>query len=299
MTYKKLQGVIAATVTPMDRGGEVNYEALAQMNQFLIAKGIHGIFPCGSTGEGVLLTAAERKRIAEGSVRDGAGRVPVVIHTGSLDLKEALDLTAHAREIGADGAALIPPYYYSVDDAAILKFYQTVAEKFRDFPLYVYNIPPNVKNVVSPGVLSRLHAQYPHIVGVKDSSGDFMNFIGFKQAMPADFCILMGNDAQIYASLMMGGSGAVAATSAAFPEPAVEIYQAYRAGDPERALKAQNSVIKLRTLLRSYPPVASYKKVLEWRGIAAGEPRPPLRPMTPEECRKFRGELEGLGLSFP
>lgn len=298
MTYKKLEGIIAATVTPVDETGQLNIEATARLAHFLIEKGIHGLFPCGSTGEGVLLSAAERKQVAEVTVKEAAGRVPVVIHTGSINLTEAVELTAHARDIGADGAALIPPYYYSIDENTILNYYRTIARQVTDFPLYIYNIPGNVKNVVTPSIVARLQSEFPSIVGLKDSSMDFMNFINFQQALPGEFCILMGNDAQIYSSILMGGSGAVAATATAFPEPVVEIYNSLKAGDRARALQAQNKVIKLRAIFRSYVPIAPYKKALEFRGIDAGVPHSPLRPLTEEEGKRLKEQLEGLGLSF-
>lgn len=295
MAYRKFEGIVVATVTPFTGNGEVNLEEAGRLTRFLIEKGVHGIFPCGSTGEGILLSAGERKKVAEVTVREAAGRVPVVIHTGSVNLSEAIELTAHARDIGADGAALIPPYYYGIDDQAVIQYYSAVAEKIRDLPLYVYNIPVNVKNSVSPGVIAGLRSRYPNFVGVKDSSMDFMNFINYRQALP-NFCILMGNDAHIYSSLLMGGSGAIAATATAFPEPVVEIYEALKAGDRERALRAQDVVIGLRAVFRSYPPVAPYKKALEFRGLDGGIPRAPLRAMTPEEVKRLRGELESLGL---
>ncbi len=296
MNPKILSGVITASVTPLTEDGQVNEKQLGRLTSFLIEKGVHGLFPCGSTGEGVLFSTAERKKIAEITVKEVAGRIPVVMHTGSIQMNEALELTMHAREIGADGAALVPPYYFSVDDETIFRFFSSIAERVPGFPLYVYNIPPNVKNAVSPGVLARLKSRYPNIAGVKDSSGDFMNFINFKLAMPEDFCVLMGNDAQIYSSLLMGAMGAVAATSTAFPEVVVEIYESLKAGNREKALKAQEKVARLRAVLRGYPPIAAYKKALEFRGIQAGPPRLPLRPLTPEESKKLRVQLEELGL---
>jgi len=296
LIYKKLSGIVTATVTPLAEDGQLSIQGLTELTHFLIEKGIHGLFPCGSTGEGVLLTTEARQKVAEITVKETAGRSPVVMHTGSIHLNEAIELTAHARDIGADGAALVPPYYFTVDDQTIFQFYSTIAEKVPGFPLYIYNIPPNVKNAVSPGVLVQLQSKYPNVIGVKDSSMDFMNFINFRLAMPEDFCVLMGNDAQIYASLLMGAKGAVAATSTAFPEPVVEIYESLKAGNRDKALKAQERVAKLRAVLRTYTPIAAYKKALEFRGIKAGLPRPPLRPLTQEETKKLRGQLEELGL---
>ncbi|WP_240986338.1 dihydrodipicolinate synthase family protein [Acididesulfobacillus acetoxydans] len=293
---KKLKGIVAATVTPIDHFGKVNFQEIPEFISFLLDKGIHGLFPCGSTGEGILLSTDERKKVAELTVKEASGQVPVVIHTGSIDIHEAIELTVHARNIGADGAALIPPYYYSVDEAAILDYYRSIAQEVKDFPLYIYNIPGNVKNVISPMIVVKLHAEFSNILGIKDSSMDFMNFINFKAALPGDFCVLMGNDAQIYSSVLMGGSGAIAATASAFPEPVVEIYESIKAGDLNAALKAQKIVTEIRTIFRSYPPVASYKKALEFRGIKAGVPRLPLRGMTDEESERMTRELSNLGL---
>lgn len=295
-SLKKLKGVIVATVTPMTEEGLVDYDAVISLTHFLIDKKVHGLFPCGSTGEGILLSTEERKKIAKLSVDETAGRVPVVIHTGSMNMAEAVELTSHAQEIGADGAALIPPYYYSIDEKALLDYYRTVAKQVPDFPLYIYNIPGNVKNVITPKEVAQLSAEFPNIVGIKDSSMDFMNFINFKQKLGEGFCILMGNDAQIYSSLLMGGSGAIAATACVFPEKVVEIYEAIAAGDLERALKAQDVVTKIRAIFRSYPPVASYKKALEYRGIKGGVPRRPLRPLTEEETQKLIAEFKVLNL---
>lgn len=293
---KTLKGVIAATVTPMNEEGQVDFKAVKSLTHFLIDKKVHGLFPCGSTGEGILMSTEERKKVAEVTVEEAAGKVPVVIHTGSINISEAVELTKHAQKIGADGAALIPPYYYSVDEKAILDYYRTIAKQVSNFPLYIYNIPVNVKNVITPKEVVQLNVDSPNIVGIKDSSMDFMNFINFKQALDKDFCILMGNDAQIYSSILMGGSGAIAATSCVFPEIVVEIYEAILAKDLERALKAQNVVTKLRAIFRNYPPVASYKKALEYRGIRGGVPRRPLRPLTEEESQKMISEFKALNL---
>ncbi|WP_434512709.1 dihydrodipicolinate synthase family protein [Desulfitobacterium sp. AusDCA] len=293
---KTLKGVIAATVTPMNEEGQVDFKAVKSLTHFLIDKKVHGLFPCGSTGEGILMSTEERKKVAEVTVEEAAGKVPVVIHTGSINVSEAIELTKHAQEIGADGAALIPPYYYSVDEKAILDYYRTIAKQVSNFPLYIYNIPVNVKNVITPKEVVQLNVDSPNIVGIKDSSMDFMNFINFKQTLDKDFCILMGNDAQIYSSILMGGSGAIAATSCVFPEIVVEIYEAILAKDLERALKAQNVVTKLRAIFRNYPPVASYKKALEYRGIRGGVPRRPLRPLTEEESQKMISEFKALNL---
>ncbi len=298
MSFKKVEGVITATVTPMHEDGQVDFRALSGLHQFLIQKGVHGLFCCGSTGEGVLLSEKERQQVAEATVKDAAGKVPVIVHSGSIRVEEAVRLTRHAQEIGADGAGLIPPYYYGMDTKAIYEYFRTVAEAVPALSLYAYNIPMNVKNVIAPEMLKDLAARYPNVIGVKDSSMDFMTFINYRQALPDDFCILMGNDAQIYSAILAGGQGAASATSCAYPEPVVAIWNRIKAGDLKGARKAQDVVTQLRAVFRSYPPVASYKKALEFRGIKGGFPRRPLRPLTPEEERKLKLELEAVKIAF-
>lgn len=291
-----IEGIITATVTPMGLNGKVDFSALKDLNLFLIGRGVHGLFCCGSTGEGVLLSEAERKEVAEATIKDATGRIPVIVHTGSIHVDEALRLTRHAKEIGAAAAGLIPPYYYAMDNAAIFEYFSAIAEAVPDLPLFGYNIPMNVKNVIAPEILRELSSRYSNVVGIKDSSMDFMTFINYRQALPDQFCILMGNDAQIFSAVLAGGQGAVSATSTAYPEPVVAIWNRIRANDLAGARQAQGIVTKLRAVFRSYPPVASYKKALEFRGIHAGFPRRPLRALTPDEERKLRSDLDAISM---
>lgn len=298
MTFKTVRGIIVATLTPFNTDGSIDFEALDTLNGFLVDKGVHGLFPCGSTGEGVFMTNEERKAVAKRTLDRAAGRVPVIVHTGALRPGDAVELTRHAREIGAAGAALIPPYYYKMNNACILEYYRTVAKAVSDFPIYLYNIPSNVTNVIAPEVLTQLMNEFPNVVGIKDSSMDFMNFINFQQAAPARLCSLMGNDAQIYSCLLMGGNGGVSATATAFPEVVVEIYENIAAGNYEAARAAQDKVIKLRAIFRSFTPIPAYKEVLKWRGFKAGVPRLPLQPLTAAEAEKLRAALAAVGFSF-
>lgn len=298
MQFQLLKGIVVATLTPFKEDGSIDFNALDKLNDFLLDSGVHGLFPCGSTGEGVFMNIEERKAVALSTVKRVQGRIPVVVHTGTLRADDAVELTKHAREIGTVGAALIPPYYYKMDNTCILDYYRTVAKSVPDFPIYLYNIPSNVTNVIAPEVLATLMNEFPNVVGVKDSSMDFMNFINFQQAAPRDVCCLMGNDAQIYSCLLMNGNGGISATATTFPETVVEIYNALQAGDREKALAAQDKVIKLRAIFRSYTPIPAYKEVLKWRGLDAGIPRRPLRPLTEAESEKLRADLAKIGFTF-
>lgn len=298
MEFKKVSGIVAATITPFTQAGKIDFGALDNLNDFLVDKGVQGLFPCGSTGEGVLMNIEERKAVAQSTLKRVAGRIPVIIHTGALRPEEAIELTKNAKDIGAAGAGLIPPYYYNMDSTCIYEYYRAVANVVPDFPIYIYNIPSNVKNVVTPEVLARLNHDCPNVIGVKDSSMDLMSLINYKQAVPNGLRTFMGNDAQIYSWLAIGGNGAVAATATVFPEVVVSIYKNWVDGNFEKALQAQDQVIKLRAIFRGFTPIAAYKKVLEWQGIHAGIPRSPLRGLTEMEASKLHNELEKIGFNL-
>ncbi len=183
MSFVKVSGIVVATVTPMTQAGAVDYAALDALNRYVVDGGVHGVFCCGSTGEGVLMTQAERQKVAEETVKSVGGRVPVIVHTGSVNQEEALALTRHAAAIGAAGAALIPPYYYGLDHAVLFAYFAAAAAAAPGLPLYVYNIPMNVKNVIAPSLMLELAQKFPNIVGIKDSSMDF-RLIAFKEACP-------------------------------------------------------------------------------------------------------------------
>ena len=138
MEFKTISGVISATVTPFRQDGRIDFDALDNLNDFLIDKGVHGLFACGSTGEGVFMDPEERKAVALRTVHRVAGRVPVLIHTGALRPAAAIDLTRPAKEIGAVGAGLIPPYYFCMDATCIYEHYRAVAQAVPDYPIYHY-----------------------------------------------------------------------------------------------------------------------------------------------------------------
>lgn len=294
-------GIIAAIVTPMDKeGNAVDYEALKNLCHFQVAGGVQGLFICGSVGEGPLLTLEERRKIAETVVRTAGDRVAVIVNTGALRTRDAVHLTGHAHSIGAGGAALMAPWYYSLDHQALFEHFSEIADGVpEDFSLYLYNIPQNAKNGIDVSLVKKLVEQHPNMVGAKDSSMDFMYFVELQAALGRDYCILMGNDAWILPSLQMGGHGAISAAATVFPDIVTDIYRAYCSSDWEKALKAQDIVTSIRTVFRSYHFSVGYKKALEMRGLPVGRTRMPLRQLSYSEELRLRQNLIEMGLLQP
>ena len=296
MKYTKLEGIVTAMITPFDGNGRISERGVENLCNFLIGKGVNALFPGGSTGEGTLLSIEERKQLAELVMKYAKDRVPVIIHTGTNLPHETLELTKHAETIGAAGAAMIPPYYYGYDDKCLLEYFGNIAKATPDFPLYLYHIPVNAKNDIKPTLLKELVTQHPNIVGLKDSSQDFIRFLDYVEEMGEDFTILMGSDCMILPCMMMGGKGGVTANSTAFPEPFVEMYRHYKAGNLQKAKEMQMVCAKIRKIFRASTFLTSYKVALGFRGIDVGTTRKPLRGMSETEQQNMRRLFEELGV---
>lgn len=289
-----LQGIVPALATPLRAGGQViDDEGADRLVEFLISSGVHGLFALGSTGEAVLLEQAQRLHMAELVMTRTQGRLPVYIHVGALRPAEVLELARHAARIGASGIAVLPPYYYTLDDAALERFFSQVAEAVT-LPIYLYHIPMNAKNSIKVSLFSKLAERYPHILGMKDSGMDFGNFYDILQAKKPHHSAMMGNDAQILAALTLGGQGAVSAGATAVPEPYVQLWNAYHAGDMEAARKWQAVCARVKAMLVKPTPISPIKRVLELRGVCGPDVAPPLRPLSAAEADAVDREFAAI-----
>lgn len=296
MTNRHLYGVVSAMMTPLDSQGEkIDHTAIKTLIDFLLHKGVNGLFLLGSTGEGVLFSVEERKAVAETVVNHVSGRVPVVIHVGSHRLDEVIELAQHASGLCVDGIAVVPPFYYSLNEVALSHFFSTVASAVPDTLMYLYNIPSNVKNQITPTLFSELYTKHENIVGIKESSQDFATFYQFVQNIKEGSVRLVGNDAQFLPALVVGANGCVSAASTAVPEPFVELFRAFQAKDWEEARKWQQVCAEVKRFLVSSCPVSPYKKVLSYRNIIESGVRRPLRDLTTEETQNLYSGLSRLG----
>lgn len=294
---RDLHGILPAVLTPFTADGSaVDLEAFRRLVEWLIQKGVHGLFVCGTNGEGPLLTNAERRQVTEAAVTQAAGRVPVLAQTGALTTREAVELTRHAQEAGADGAAVVTPWYFAWDDAALFEHYSTVAAAVPDFPIYLYNIPGNTRNEIKPALAARLARAHANIAGVKDSSKDLNRTEEFIAALSPEHRVFVGTDSLIVPALSIGAAGGVAGVGNVFPEVMVRMYESYLAGDQEEARRLQFLTARLRDAMKGPAGVMLYKRILEVRGLPMGGPRRPARPVTADEEARAVGALQELGV---
>lgn len=298
LTHQKIfQGIICPMLTPFDPQGQLDLPATRQLVDFLIAKGVDGLLPAGTTGEGMLLSSAERMQLAETVVDQAAGRVAVWIHSGAISTAETIALTLHAQKIGAPGASIITPYFYTYDDDALFDHYCAIARAVPDYPLSLYAYPGNAKHEISIALFRRLRQAAPNIVAIKLSDLDLIRFQEYVHAGGPEFSPLCGVDGMALAALAVGAVGQVSGNANVFPGPFRRLYDAFAAGDLAEAQRQQQIIQRIRDVFKD--SLAYFKAALAWCGMPVGAPRPPIRNLNPAELADLLAGLDQLTSEFP
>ena len=288
----RLRGVIAALPTPIDSGGAVDAPALGGLVDWLIDKGIDGVFACGTTGEGALLTDDERVAVARVVADTAGGRVPVIAHVGAPPTAQVLDLARRCRDAGADALAAVPPYYYRCGDAEVATHFAALAGAVPDRPVLLYNIPQLTVNTITPAVVRELR-EVPNIVGIKDSSGDLNGLLRIGAAARPGFRLIVGSDLLALQVAALGWSALVSGPASAVPEPYVDLWEAAAGGSWEGLVAAYQRIARVVTAVRN-GDIACIKAVLALRGLAGPHVRLPLHPLTEDERQRLKVELGSL-----
>lgn len=291
-----IRGSIAPLMTPFTAGGALDHASLANLVNWQIANGTHGISIGGSTGEPSSQSIAERLAAITTVVDAVADRVPVMPGTGTEKLDETLELTSGARDAGIDAALIITPYYARPTQEALYVWYKTVALEFPDLPIVAYNVPSRTAVDIAPETVARLFRDFDNFVGVKETTKDFEHFSRVLQLCGRELLVWSGIELLCLPLLALGGVGFLSATSNIAPRAHAELYEAWVAGDLERARELHYGLHPLVDLLFVETNPAPGKWVLAERGlISSGHVRPPLiSPSEPglEKIRKFMAEGE-------
>jgi 4-hydroxy-tetrahydrodipicolinate synthase len=287
------EGILTALVTPFRDGG-VDEGALRELIEVQIDAGVDGIVPCGSTGESATMSHTEHCRVVEVAVEAAGGRVSVVAGTGSNNTREAIELTRHARDAGADGALLISPYYNKPTQDGIVAHYAEIARE-TDFPLVVYNIPGRTASNILATTVARL-ADIEQVVGVKEASGDLGQISEVVARCPDDFCVLSGDDAVTLPILAVGGRGVISTSANVAPAEMVEMVTAFRAGDVERARAIHLRLLPLFDVLFCETNPIPVKAAVAAMGRISDEIRLPLLEIAQPNRERLKVVLKELGL---
>ncbi|GFH62245.1 MAG: 4-hydroxy-tetrahydrodipicolinate synthase [Candidatus Desulfovibrio kirbyi] len=290
----RFSGTMTALVTPFTRAvvDEKAYRALIERQ---ITQGIHGLVPCGTTGESATLSHAEHERVIELCIDQARGRVPVLAGAGSNNTAEAVRLVHFAQKAGADGALLITPYYNKPTQEGLYQHFKAIAESV-DFPLVPYNVPSRTGCNLLPDTLARLASDFSNIVGVKEATGDMTQCSRILKSCPAGFSVLSGDDFTALPLMSLGGCGVISVTSNVAPEQMVGMYNSFAAGDLPRAVRIHRTLLSLHDALFSETNPIPAKTALALMGLASGELRLPLCPMNEANKTKLVDELVRQGL---
>ena len=290
---KKLYGVTTAMITPVSEDGGILVESIKNHVDFLIEKGVHCLYPSGTTGEMYLLTVEERKKVAETVVNHTHGRVTVYIHVGALRTQDTIVLAKHACDIGADGIGVLTPSFFMVNDREMEEYYVSVANSVPDdFPVYLYNLPQRSGNDLKPEVIEKILKRAPNVVGIKYSLADLSRTREYLQIRNWNFSVLHGADNLMTSVLAMGCDGVVSGVSSVFPEYFVAVYDAFKCGKTEEARVLQNTAAEIVRILKGGTNMGYFKAGLKMRGIDVGHMRKPLLDLTDEQETELYEDLK-------
>ncbi len=286
-------GAIVAIVTPF-RNGKVDEEALRKLIDEQIAAGTDGIAPCGTTGESTTLSHEEHDRVIEITIDAVRKRVPVIAGTGSNSTAEALRLTRHAWEAGADGALIVCPYYNRPTQEGLCQHYRTIAEEV-PIPIIIYNIPSRTGTNLLPENLAKL-AKIPNIVGVKEASGSLKQMSDVIQLCGPEFDVLSGDDIFTLALLAIGGKGVISVISNVAPGDMAAMVDAFAAGDLGKARSLHYRMSPLIDALFIETNPIPVKAALSLMGKIEYELRLPLCRMTAKNEEFLKKVMQSYGL---
>jgi 4-hydroxy-tetrahydrodipicolinate synthase len=253
-----LKGIYPAMATPLTPDEKVDKASLRKLVHYLLDGGVHGIVVLGSTGEFPAMTDTMRQEVIETALEEINGKVKVLIGCGEPGTKKTVEQVKMASKTKADGVLVALPYYFPLDQAAIIRHYETVADA-SSLPVVTYNFPQMTKLTMTPETMAKL-AAHKNIIGVKDSSGDFIGMQRFIDSTAgSDFVIMSGNPALGLAAYQMGAKGGIFAGGSLFPKQCVEGYNAFIKGDTEAAIAIQKR-LSLITLMGGFGPNAAVIK---------------------------------------
>ncbi len=285
------EGVLPAIITPFKRNSAMglDIQGLERNIEFLMSCGIHGIVPCGSTGESATLTFEEHEKVVQVTVDKVKGRIPVIAGTGSNNTAEAVRLTKAAKDIGADGVLVISPYYNKPNRSGLIKHYTKLADL--DIPVIMYNVPGRTGQNLEPDLVAEL-AQHPNIVAIKEASGNISQMSRIIEETQGDeFSLISGDDNITLPIMALGGTGVISVAANVDPLRMVAMYEAMKEGDYQKALVLHYALSPLfRSMFIDTNPIP-VKKAVELLGMAGGPVRLPLDELDAKKTEQLRKVL--------
>lgn len=294
---RKIAGVISPIVTPFDNQFKVDERALRTLTRYLLDANVHGIVPCGSTGEFAMMTLAERKRVTEVVNDEVGGKIPVIEGVTAVSIREAVELTEHARQLGLDAVLAAPSYYYKLQENELEEYFGKIAKV--DIPVILYNNPSTTKIDLTPELITKLATEYDNIQYVKESSGD-INRVNEIKYLGSRLEVICGWDTLIYDFLCHGVKGWIATVSNVIPRECVKLLDLVtNKQNIPGAREFFYSLLSIIKVIDSPKFVQATKTALNLLGHPCGLPRSPLMPLNANESREIADALAILRNQSP
>ncbi len=291
---ERFHGAMTALVTPFI-DGELDEKGLVDLIEFQIENGIHGIVPCGTTGESATLGFDEHKRVIDLTVKTVNGRVPVIAGTGANNTLEAIELTESAKDSGADAVLSVAPYYNKPNQEGLYLHFKAIAEAV-DIPMLLYNVPGRTVIHILPETVARL-ATIDNIIGIKEACGSLEQISDVIRFCPDDFILLSGDDFTSMPTALIGGKGVISVISNVDPGGMSRMMEAALSGNLSEANKEHYRLFTMMKLMFKSPSPGPAKKALEMLGrIQDGTPRLPMTPADDQTTQALVEEMSRLGM---
>ncbi len=273
MRKKLFEGIATALITPFDNDGKIDFVGLQKLIELQIEGGVSAIVIAGTTGEGSTLSFDEFSRLIAKSNEYIGHRVPLIAGTGSNDTAKAVKLSLEAEKRGADGLLIVTPYYNKTTQDGLIRHYYSIADRV-NIPIILYNVPSRTGMKILPDTCRKL-SEHKNIIAIKEASGDISNTMDIAASAP-ELTIYSGNDDQMLPILSIGGTGLISVISNLAPSEMVRLYNHYKKGETEKALKCHYRLLPLmRALFAQVNPIP-IKCAMQIAGYPAGNPRLPL-----------------------
>jgi 4-hydroxy-tetrahydrodipicolinate synthase len=290
---ERIKGSMPALITPF-RDGAVDEAAFRKLVSWQIAEGSHGLVPTGTTGESATLSHEEHHRVVEICIDEARGRVPVIAGAGSNSTAEAIALSKHAKEAGADAVLSVAPYYNRPTQEGLYRHFAAIAEAV-DIPIVVYNIPGRSAVEISVDTLARL-SEIANIVGVKDATANLARPSRERLACKSGFRLISGEDATALGYMAHGGHGCISVTANAAPRLCAHFQEACMKGDYSRALEIQDRLLPLHDAMFCEASPAPVKYAVSLLGLSSDEVRLPLVAATDAARTRIREAMVSAGI---
>ena len=289
-----IKGSIVAIVTPMHPDGSLDYPGLKKLVEWHIAEGTDGIVIVGTTGESATVSVAEHCELIKFTVETAKGRIPIIAGTGGNSTAEAIKLTECAKEVGADAALVVVPYYNRPSQEGMYLHFKAIAEAV-DLPIIMYNVPGRTVADMSNETVVRLSV-IPNIIGIKDATGNIARGLELLRNAPKSFAVYSGDDPTAMALMLCGGAGNISVTANVAPRAMHELCVAAMGGDIAKAVAINDKVMPLHHKLFVEPNPVPVKWALAEMGMMPAGLRLPLAPLSAEFHDTVRAALRDAGI---